>query len=290
MADGTGLLEFAKTFPDRFFDVGIAEGHAVTMAAGLAKKGFQPVVVIYSTFLQRAYDQILHDVCLQNLPVIFMLDRAGLVGPDGPTHHGVFDLAFLRHIPNLSLMAPAGADEFRRMIYTTFQMKGPVAVRYPKRSGLYLKELAAYEPLPIGKSEILLQGQNTAIIAIGSMVSPSLKAAARLQKVGLNITVVNGRFIKPLDEELLLNIARTHQQIITIEENVIAGGFGTAVLELLTQRGMKGIDIKLLGIPDQFITHGPTEILLKKCGLDDEGIYRVVRELNLPVVGVSVRI
>lgn len=290
MTDGTGLWEFAKTFPERFFDVGIAEEHAVTMAAGLAKKGLRPVVVLYSTFMQRAYDQIVHDVCMQNLPVVFMVDRAGLVGPDGPTHHGAFDFSFLRHIPNLTIMAPGDDYEFRQMINTAFQMKGPVAVRYPKRTALKMREFITYEPIPIGKGEILLQGQNTAIIAVGAMVIPALQAASRLQKSGLNVTVVNGRFIKPLDEELLLNIARTHQQIVTVEENSMAGGFGSAVLEFLTQQGIKGNDFKILGIPDEFITHGSTEVLLKKCGLDVDGICRAVRELNLPVVGRRVRV
>jgi 1-deoxy-D-xylulose-5-phosphate synthase len=290
MADGTGLWEFAKKFPERFFDVGIAEEHAVTMAAGLAIKGLQPVVVLYSTFMQRAYDQIIHDVCLQNLPVVFMVDRAGLVGPDGPTHHGAFDFSFLRHIPNLTIMAPGDEYEFRQMIYTAFQIKGPVAIRYPKRDALRIREFHCYDPVPIGVGEILLQGQNTAIIAVGAMVIPALQAASRLQKSGLNITVVNARFIKPLDEGLLLNIVRTHQQIITVEENAVAGGFGSAVLEFLIQRGVKGIDFKILGIPDEFITHGPTEVLLKKCGLDVDGICRAVRELNLPVVGMRVRV
>lgn len=290
MADGTGLREFAKTFPERFFDVGIAEEHAVTMAAGMSKRGLQPVVVLYSTFMQRAYDQMVHDVCLQNLPVVFMIDRAGLVGPDGPTHHGVFDFSFLRHIPNLTIMAPGDEYELRQMIYTAFQINGPVVVRYPKREALKMREFIRYEPLSVGVGEILLKGQNTAIIAVGAMVIPALQAASRLQKSGLNVTVVNAKFIKPLDEELLLDIARTHQQIVTVEENAMAGGFGSAVLEFLIQRGVKGIDFKILGIPDEFITHGPTEVLLKKCGLDVDGIYRVVRELNLPAVGMRVRI
>ena len=290
MTDGTGLLEFAKNFPERFFDVGIAEEHAVTMAAGLAKKGLQPVVVIYSTFLQRAYDQIVHDVCMQNLPVVFMLDRAGLVGPDGPTHHGAFDLSFLRHIPNLTIMAPCNAKEFRDMIYTSLAIKGPVVVRYPKRNGLHWNEINDCHKLPIGKGEILLAGSNTAIIAVGSMVNPSLQAAMRLQKSGLNITVANAKFIKPLDCEMILNLAHTHKQIITIEENVIAGGFGSAVLELLALHGIKGIDFKIMGLPDQYIPHGSTDILLQKYSLDVEGICRVVRELNLPAVGMRARV
>lgn len=291
MADGTGLSEFAKRFPSRFLDVGIAEQHAVTMAAGLAKKGFRPVVAIYSTFLQRAYDQIIHDVCLQNLPVVFMIDRAGLVGPDGPTHHGNFDLSFLRQIPNITVMAPKDELEFRDMIYTALQMNGPVAVRYPKREvpgdGAFPE---TYQSLTPGKGEILLEGKNTAIIGIGSMVQNALTAAGRLQKSGLNCTVVNARFVKPLDEELLLQIARTHNRIVTVEENIVAGGFGSAVLEFYTQNRIKNLEFRMLGIPDQFITQGSNEILLHQCGLDPEGISRAIRELNLPLVGMRARL
>ncbi len=289
MTDGTGLKEFAKTYPERFFDVGIAEEHAVTMAAGLVKKGFQPVVAIYSTFLQRAYDQIIHDVCLQNLPVVFMVDRAGLVGPDGPTHHGAFDLSFLRHIPNITLMAPWNEGEFRNMIYTALQIKRPVVVRYPKRNGLILREYSPYELLPVGRGQILIQGINTAVIAVGAMVSPALQAASILQKSGINVTIVNARYIKPLDEELLLNMVQNHNQIIVAEENVTAGGFGSAVLEFLTRQGIKGIDFKMLGLPDEFIAHGSTEALLSQYGLDADGICRAVRNIDMPVVGMRVR-
>ena len=291
MADGTGLSDFARRFPARFLDVGIAEEHAVTMAAGLAKKGFRPVVAVYSTFLQRAYDQIIHDVCLQNLPVVFMLDRAGLVGPDGPTHHGIFDLSFLRQIPNITVMAPKDEPEFRNTIYTALRMIGPVAVRYPKREvpggGI---DPETYQDLVPGKGEVLLSGENTAIIAIGSMVQTALEAADHLRKLGLNCTVVNARFVKPLDEEMLLQIARTHKQIVTVEENMVAGGFGSAVLEFYTQNRVKNLDLRILGIPDQFITHGSNEVLLHQCGLDPEGICRAVRELNLPLVGVRARV
>lgn len=290
MTDGTGLVEFAREFPERFFDVGIAEEHAVTLAAGFAKKGFHPVVAVYSTFLQRAYDQIIHDVCLQKLPVIFMLDRAGLVGPDGPTHHGAFDLSYLRQIPNLTLMAPKDGNELRDMFFTALHINGPVAIRYPKRDGLKLIMDDVPKSLPYGRSEIVRQGQAVALIAVGSMVEPALNAGRRLQKNGIDCTVVNARFVKPLDEELLLQLATGHQNIITIEENVIAGGFGSSVAEFLVAKGVRGINLKILGLPDHFITHGPTEVLLENCGLDVEGICRAVRELNLPILGIRARI
>ena len=290
MTDGTGLVDFSREFPDRFLDVGIAEGHAVTLAAGLAKKGFRPVVAVYSTFLQRAYDQIIHDVCLQELPVIFMLDRAGLVGPDGPTHHGVFDLSYLRHIPNLTIMAPKDGNELQDMFFTALQFNGPVAIRYPKRDGLKLIVGEDPKKLPYGRGEIIQQGQAVALIAVGTMVETAVRAGRRLQKSGIDCTLVNARFIKPLDEELLLKLAANHQNIITLEENVTAGGFGSSVAELLAAKGLRGINLKLLGLPDQFITHGPTEVLLKNCGLDVEGVCRVVRELNLPIVGVKARV
>jgi 1-deoxy-D-xylulose-5-phosphate synthase len=290
MADGTGLTEFAIQFPNRFFDVGIAEQHAVTMAAGLAKKGFRPVVAVYSTFLQRAYDQILHDVCFQKLPVIFILDRAGLVGPDGPTHHGVFDISFLRHIPNLTVMAPSNELELRNMMYTALQLESPVAIRYPKCDGLSMVQEQAYRYLPVGKGEVILTGQKVAIIAVGVMVQNAVSAASRLQKFGIQCTVVNARFIKPLDEVMILNLTSQHPNIIIIEENVVAGGYGSSVLEFLTERRIKGVQVKLLGIPDCFITHGPRTLLLQQCGLDVDGICRAVQELNLPLVGIRMRV
>lgn len=290
MADGTGLINFAREFPERFFDVGIAEEHAVTLAAGLAKKGFRPVIAVYSTFLQRAYDQIIHDICLQKLPVILMLDRAGLVGPDGPTHHGVFDLSYLRHIPNLTLMAPKDGNELQDMFLTALRLGGPVAIRYPKRDGLKLFMEENPKEIPYGKGEIIQQGQAVALIAVGSMVDTAFRAGRRLQKSGIECTVVNARFVKPLDEELLLQLAAGHQSIITIEENVVAGGFGSSVLEFLAAKGVKGINIKSLGLPDQFITHGSTEVLLRNCGLDVEGICRTVHEFSLPIVGIRARV
>ncbi|MGE5581335.1 MAG: 1-deoxy-D-xylulose-5-phosphate synthase, partial [Bacillota bacterium] len=289
MADGTGLEKFSKAYPERFFDVGIAEEHAVTMAAGLAKKGFRPVVAVYSTFLQRAYDQIIQDVCLQKLPVLFMLDRAGLVGPDGPTHHGVFDLSFLRQIPNMIVMAPKDDCELRNMLFTALRLDEPAAIRYPKRDGLSLAAEADYQYLPVGRGEIIRQGRDVAIIAVGAMVKTAMEAASKLAPDGIQCTVANARFIKPLDETLLLDLASTHRNLIVVEENITAGGFGSAVVEFLTQRRIKGLNIKLLGVPDQFIPHGSVEILLQRCGLDANGICRAVRELNLPAVGLRIR-
>ncbi|HOJ77195.1 MAG TPA: 1-deoxy-D-xylulose-5-phosphate synthase [Bacillota bacterium] len=283
MAEGTGLVPFAKEFPERFVDVGIAEEHAVTMAAGMAKRGFRPVVAIYSTFLQRAYDQIIHDVCLQQLPVLFMLDRAGIVGQDGPTHHGLFDISYLRHIPNLTIMAPKDIFELRNMIYTAITVNGPVAIRYPKQESSDILDYSdSFTEIPLGKGEVVVQGERVALVAVGSMVANALQAANCLKEAGINCTVVNARFIKPLDAELLISLVRTHSHVVTIEENVLAGGFGSAVLELLTSEGLNGIKFKMIGIPDQFITHGSTEMLLKKYGLDADGICQTVQELITP--------
>lgn len=289
MADGTGLEQFAKRYPQRFLDVGIAEEHAVTLAAGLAKQGFRPVVAIYSTFLQRSYDQIIHDVCLQKLPVLFMLDRAGLVGPDGPTHHGVFDLSYLRHIPNLTVMAPKNGSEFRNMIYSALQYDGPVAIRYPKRDSLMYDTDEEFKLLPEGKGEILLSGQKTAILAVGAMVEPALQAARLLRPTGQDCAVVNARFIKPLDHQLLLDLVRHYQNIVVVEENVVAGGFGSAVLEFYNEKEIRSVNIKLLGLPDRFVGHGATELLLQDYGLDAAGICRTIRALSLPKVRKRVK-
>ncbi len=288
MADGTGLVPFAKQYPNRFFDVGIAEEHAVTFAAGLAKQGLRPVVAIYSTFLQRAYDQILHDVCLQNLPVVLMLDRAGIVGADGPTHHGVFDLSYLRHIPNITIMAPKDASEFQDMFYNALEWDRPVAIRYPRRTGLLLQGPTTYLPLPYGKGEILLEGREVAIVAVGSMVTPAYEAGLRLRKSGIDCTVVNARFVKPLDRELLVSLAQQHSCLVTVEENAVAGGFGAAILELFAQAGISS-RLKNLGIPDQFISHGPAELLLQGCGLDVEGICQTVMREYRPIIGMRAR-
>jgi 1-deoxy-D-xylulose-5-phosphate synthase len=280
MAAGTGLLPFARQFPERFLDVGIAEEHAVTLAAGLAKQKLRPAVVIYSTFLQRAYDQIIHDVCLQNLPVVLLLDRAGLVGPDGATHHGVFDLSFLRQIPNLTVMAPWDGAEFRDMIYTAFQLDAPVAIRYPRRNVTgRVVDNDSYQLLPVGKGVVLQEGREVALVAVGTMVATAMAAAVQLQNSGLNCTVVNARFVKPLDETLLLEVAAAHRLIITLEENVVAGGFGSAVLELFARERVTKVKCVPLGIADQFVTQGSAEVLLRLCGLDCESVCRKVLEL-----------
>jgi 1-deoxy-D-xylulose-5-phosphate synthase len=286
MAAGTGLLPFARQFPERFIDVGIAEQHAVTMAAGLAKQGLRPAVVIYSTFFQRAYDQIIHDVCLQNLPVLLLLDRAGLVGPDGPTHHGVFDLSFLRQIPNMTVMVPRDGSEFRDMIYTALQLNTPVAIRYPRRNVANPQQSPTpYQLLAVGKGEVLQQGKEVALVAVGTLVATALAAAAQLQNSGIHCTVVDARFVKPLDEALLLELAATHRLIVTLEENIVSGGFGSAVLELFSRKGVSNVKCVSLGIPDQFVTHGATEILLQLCGLDCESICRKVMELLTSTTG-----
>ncbi len=288
MTDGTGLVEFAKQFPKRFLDVGIAEEHAVTMAAGLAKQGMKPVVAIYSTFLQRAYDQILHDICLQKLPVVLMLDRAGIVGADGPTHHGVFDLSYLRHIPNLTIMTPKDEVEFQEMIYTAINYDGPIAIRYPRRDGLS-EVRAEWKALPIGQAEVLRQGEQVALLAVGTMVQIALEAANKLQKSGISCTVVNARFVKPLDQQLILALVKKHQYLVTLEENVIAGGFGSAVAEFLAAQELTGVTLKLLGLPDRFVTHGATELLLAQMGLDVDGVCQTVRELVPALAEVGVR-
>ena len=274
MREGTGLECFAKRFPDRFYDVGIAEPHAVTFAAGLAVQGLRPVVAIYSTFLQRGYDEIIHDVCLQNLPVVFAIDRAGIVGEDGPTHQGVFDISYLRHIPNLTVMAPKDDMELKAMLELALKHNGPSAIRYPRGkvqpSGIS-RQPSAFE---IGKAELLKEGSDMALIAIGNVVHPALGAAERLEKDGIKASVINARFIKPLDTELILKIASKTKRIITVEENMIAGGFGSSVLEYLNSVDIPDIKIKILGIPDEFVEQGSQAILRKKYGIDEEGIYQ----------------
>jgi len=279
MPEGTGLKSFAERFPDRFYDVGIAEQHGVTFAAGLAAGGFHPVVAIYSTFLQRAYDQIVHDVCLQNLPVTFAIDRAGLVGEDGPTHHGTFDISYLRHIPNMVLMAPKDEDELQHMLYTSINHPGPSAVRYPRGTGVGVEIAPQPRLLEIGKGEVIHEGDDAAIIAIGSMVYPSIEAARLLKKSGIDVAVVNARFIKPLDERMLTYIADRYDIIITVEDGVLAGGFGSALLELLESRGISGVLVKRIGIPDRFIEHGSIRELRAIYGLDAAGIAGTVQSL-----------
>ena len=272
MPDGTGLSPFAKAYPDRFFDVGIAEQHALTFAAGLAAEGFRPVAAIYSSFTQRAYDQVFHDICLQNLPVVMALDRAGVVGDDGPTHHGVFDLSYLRHLPGLTLMAPKDENELQHMLKTAIVHDGPVAIRYPRGNGYGVQLDQEFEPLPIGRGEVLTEGDDVAILAIGSTVLPAVDAAGQLRDKGVAATVVNARFVKPLDRDLLLDVARRTGTIVTVEENVLQGGFGSAVMELLEEEGISNVRVKRLGIPDRYVEQGPQDQLRRDLGIDAEGI------------------
>lgn len=280
MPKGTGLIDFKEAFPNRFFDVGLAEQCAVTFAAGLAKEGMTPVAAIYSTFLQRAYDQITHDVCLQNLPVVFGIDRAGLVGADGPTHHGTFDLAYLRHLPNIVVMAPKDENELQNMVKTAIEYKdGPIAVRYPRGIGVGVKLQEEMKSIPIGKGEILCEGDDVLILAIGNKVHPALDAASLLAESSISASVVNARFVKPLDEDLILPLARRIKKIITVEDHTVIGGFGSAVLELLADNKIGDVELKRLGIPDEFIEHGPPETLHKICGYDTDSIVQEALKL-----------
>jgi 1-deoxy-D-xylulose-5-phosphate synthase len=279
MCDGTGLKAFQESFPDRFFDVGIAEQCAVTVAAGMAKGGLKPVVAIYSTFLQRAYDQVVHDVCLQNLPVVFCLDRAGIVGEDGETHHGSFDLSYLRHIPNMTLMAPKDENELRDMIYTALNHDGPIAIRYPRGSVEGVPPRTDYRLLPIGKGEVLIEGTDLAIIAVGRVVYQAIAAASCLNEAGKSVAVINARFIKPIDEELIVEWAKKTGRIITVEENIVQGGFGASVLEVLTKWNIRNCEIVNLGLPDRFIEHGEPGILRDKYGMTAKRIYETVDKM-----------
>ena len=282
MPDGTGTTEFAEKFPERFFDVGIAEQHAVTFAAGLACEGMKPVCAIYSTFLQRAYDQVVHDVALQNLPVRFVLDRGGLVGDDGPTHHGVFDLGYLRILPNVVVMSPKDENELRHMLYTMVEHEGPIAMRYPRGAGLGVPMDAEPKRLPIGRAETLREGEDLALVALGSMVQPAMEAAEALAKRGIEAEVVNARFVKPLDESLLLGLARRVGLVVTVEEGQRTGGFGSAVGELFADRGAE-CRLVSLGIPDAFIEHGAPGILRSNVGLTAEAIEkRVLASMRSP--------
>ena len=266
MREGSGLVRFSQEYPDRYFDVGIAEQHALTFAAGLACEGLKPVVAIYSTFLQRAYDQLIHDICIQNLPVLFGIDRAGLVGADGPTHAGSFDLTYLRCLPNMVVMAPSDENECCQMLYTGFQIDSPAAVRYPRGSGPGVAVQKALTALPIGKGEVRRRGQRVAILSFGALLTPCLEAAEKL-----DATVANMRFVKPLDEELVRELATSHEWLVTVEENAILGGAGSAVLEALEKKGIQK-KVLQLGLPDRFVDHGDPARLLKECGLDAEGI------------------
>jgi len=278
MSDGTGLDKFAEQFPARFFDVGIAESHGITFACGLAVDGMHPVAAIYSTFMQRAYDQIVHDLCLQNLPVTLALDRAGIVGEDGPTHHGVFDIAYLRHVPNMVIMAPKDENELQHMIKTAVEHPGPTAVRYPRGAGFGVPMDQQLKTLEIGKAELLRDGSDVVIIAIGNLVHPSIEAAERLTADGISAAVVNARFAKPLDEELILQMAKKTGRVLTVEEHALMGGFGSAVLECLDEKGLFSARTHRIGLPDKFIEHGSQKILRQKYGLDADGIYASARE------------
>lgn len=274
MPDGTGIDKVLEKFPDRSFDVGIAEQHAVTFCAGMACEGLKPVAAIYSTFLQRGFDQVIHDVCLQDLNVTFAMDRAGIVGADGPTHHGLLDIAYFRGYPNIVLMAPKDEGELRDMMLTAIEHNGAAAIRYPRGSGVGADIARKPQLLEIGKGEVLREGEDVAIVAYGSMVYPSLEAAGMLEKDGINATVVNARYVKPLDEELILSLVETHRLIVTVEEAYLAGGFGSAVMELLESKGLQdAVKVVRMGVPDKIVTHGDPKLLLSKFGLDADGVY-----------------
>lgn len=277
MPSGTGLKAFGKAYPKRFFDVGIAEEHAMTLAAGMAAAGMHPVIALYSTFAQRAYDQLIHDVCLQNLPVTLCLDRAGLVGEDGPTHHGVFDLSYLRQMPNMCVMAPKDEEELRHMLATAIDIEGPSAVRYPRGCGLGVELTDSFEKLPIGKAEVLQAEGDIAFLAVGTMVEQAKKAAAILAEDGIKAAVVNMRFIKPLDRELLRGYAKSKKLLITAEENMLAGGFGSAVAEFLADEGLS-VPLLRFGLPDRFIEQGTRSELFELCGLQPAEMAEKVRE------------
>jgi 1-deoxy-D-xylulose-5-phosphate synthase len=284
MIDGTGFDEFASAFPNRFFDVGIAEEHAVTSAGAMAKGGYKPVVAIYSTFLQRAYDEIIHDVCLQNLPVVFAIDRAGIVGEDGATHNGVFDIAFLRNLPNMVVMAPKDENELQHMFFSATKIQQASAIRYPRGSSSQVEIDTELKELMIGKGEIVFNPQLRApisklcLISLGSMVLPSIEAAKMLEKEKISATVINARFVNPLDKELILKEIINVDRIVTVEEGVLEGGFGSAILEVLSDEGIN-IPLIRIGLPGKFIEHGKREFILNKYGLDAEGIYNTIKSL-----------
>ncbi|HWP57895.1 MAG TPA: 1-deoxy-D-xylulose-5-phosphate synthase [Candidatus Acidoferrales bacterium] len=279
MGSGTGIDKFSLELPGRSYDVGIAEQHAVTFAAGMATEGWIPVVAIYSTFLQRAYDQILHDVCIQKLHVVFALDRAGLVGADGPTHHGVFDFSYLRSIPNMVVMAPKDENELRHMIKTALEHQGPIALRYPRGDCWGVELEPEIRALEIGRAELLRPGKDVAIIAIGNTVMAAARAAEDLARLGIDAAVVNARFVKPLDRELLAQVCAETPRVITVEDHVLQGGFGSAVLEFLADAGLQNVTVRRLGVPDRFVTHGTQDELRKLCGIDQEAIAQAAIQL-----------
>jgi len=279
MGSGTGIDKLQRELPIRAYDVGIAEQHAVTFAGGMATEGYIPVVAIYSTFLQRGYDEILHDVCLQNLHVVFALDRGGLVGADGPTHHGVFDFAYMRSIPNLVIMAPKDENELQHMLKTAIYHSGPISLRYPRGEGWGVTMDEQMKSLPIGKAEVLRDGNDIVIAAIGQTVLPALKAAQELAPLGISAAVVNARFVKPLDGELLGGLLTRVPRLITVEDHAIAGGFGSALVEFIADQGITGVEIKRLGVPDRFIPHGTQDELRKICGFDKDAIAQAALQL-----------
>ncbi|GCE17443.1 hypothetical protein KDK_12430 [Dictyobacter kobayashii] len=290
MEEGTGLKKLHQRFPERYFDVGIAEQHAITFAGGLAVGGLTPVAAIYSTFMQRAIDQIIHDIAVQNLHVVFAMDRAGLVGEDGQTQHGVFDIAFARMIPGMRVMAPKDEEELRHMLYTAVYLDGPVALRYPRGKGLGVTMTDDFHMLEVGKAELLspetleaAEHQETVLLAYGATVSQAELAAKELADEGIHVAVVNARWAKPLDEEMILRLAKATRRLITIEDHVVAGGFGSAVLELLEQHKLNEVDVRVIGLPDKFVEHGALTILKELYGLSSAHIKDVVRaQLNIP--------
>ncbi|MFP4649730.1 MAG: 1-deoxy-D-xylulose-5-phosphate synthase [Desulfobacterales bacterium] len=282
MPEGTGLADFSKKFPDRFYDVGIAEPHGVTFAAGMATQGLRPVVAIYSTFLQRAYDQLIHDVCLESLPVVFALDRGGIVGEDGPTHHGLFDLTYLRSMPNMVVMAPMDENELERMLLTAISHPGPIAMRYPRGTATGAAPEKKDLPVTIGKAKVLVHGDDVLILAIGHSVLEALEAAKTLEKEnGISATVVNARFAKPVDADLISELAAKIPRIVTVEENVLHGGFGSAVLEALAEKGVTGCSVKRVGINDTFVSHGAKEVLRPHYWVDAKAVADAAEELCL---------
>lgn len=278
MPDGTGLDKFVKALPDRMFDVGIAEEHAVTFSGGMATQGMKPIAAIYSTFLQRAFDQVFHDVAIMDLPVVFALDRGGIAGADGPTHHGIYDMAYLRIFPNMVCMAPKDENELRHMLKTAFETGHPTSLRYPRGNGMGVKIDAEMQSLPVGKGEVMREGADAAIFAIGNEVWPAVEAAETLAKEGINVAVINARFIKPLDDELIRRFCKPNARIITVEEGSLAGGFGAAVMERSQELGLVDVEFHRIGIPDEYVHHGTQDVLRAQYDLHAEGIARRVRE------------
>ncbi|MGZ7033305.1 MAG: 1-deoxy-D-xylulose-5-phosphate synthase, partial [Thermoanaerobaculia bacterium] len=277
MPEGTGLDKFAKAFPERMFDVGIAEEHAVTFSGGLATQGLKPIAAIYSTFLQRAFDQVFHDVAIMDLPVVFALDRGGIAGADGPTHHGIYDMAYLRVFPNMICMAPKDENELRHMLKTAFETKHPTSLRYPRGNGYGVKFDAELQSLPIGKGEVMREGTDAAIFAIGNEVWPAVQAAEMLAKEGLSVAVINGRFIKPADDDLIARFCKPGAKIVTVEEGSLAGGFGSVVMERAQELGLVDVEFHRIGIPDEYVHHGGQDVLRAQYDLHAEGIARRVR-------------